>query len=90
MSNNTNRTPGQFYTAYIVRDANSRKFLNRRVYTGRAKGIWGKIAESNIFYDERSAEMCAKDINRRRPSAYSAYFAEVRPISIMARRQKMK
>ena len=78
MSNDNN----DYYTAYIVRDFNSRRFLNQRSYTGRRRGQWGKIAHAEIFYKELDATSCATNINRRRPKGYSAYFAEVVPIEI--------
>lgn len=89
MANNTKRAPGKFYTAYIVRDANSRRFLNRKIYTGRAKGIWGRVGEAEIFYNELDASSCASSINRRRPDRFSAYFAEVRPIELQGRGRKL-
>ena len=53
------------YTAFLVRDAYNRKYLNRPVYTGRAEGVWGKISDSHVFYTEASAQSCAGNINRR-------------------------
>lgn len=87
---NTKRALGKLYTAYIVRDANSRRFLNRTVYTGRARGIWGRMGEAEIFYNELDASSCASSINRRRPNEYSAYFAEVRPIKLRGRGRKIE
>lgn len=83
MSKNTTNS---FYTAYIVRDNNSRRFLNRKVYTGRQRGIWGLQGDAEVFYTEAQAQSCASNINRRRPAGYSAFFAEVMPIEI--RRQR--
>ena len=40
MSKNAARTLGKTYTAFIVRDSNGRRFLNRKVYSGRVRGIW--------------------------------------------------
>jgi hypothetical protein len=82
---NTNRTTGKQYTAFIVRDANARKFLNQKIYTGRQPGIWGRLAEAQIFYKPEQAQACASNINNRRPNRYSAYFAEVVPIKMRGR-----
>lgn len=78
--NNTNT-----YTAYIVRDANTRRFLNRKVYTGRARGIWDTIDGAQIFYSREKAQSCASNINARRPEGDSAFFAQVREIEIKRR-----
>lgn len=78
MTNNT--SSNDFYTAYLVRDVRARKYLNQKIYTGRRPGIWGRMTEAHIFFNKRQAESCACDINRRRPSQYSAYFAEVVPV----------
>ena len=90
MANNIKRAPGKFYTAYIVRDVNARRFLNRKIYTGRQPGIWGRMGEAHIFYKQDAAQMCANDINRRRPNRYSAYFAEVVPIELQGRGHKIE
>lgn len=87
---NEKRALGKLYTAYIVRDANSRRFLNRKIYTGRTRGIWGRVAQAEIFYNELDASSCATSINRRRPDQYSAYFAEVRPIKLRGRGRKIE
>ena len=71
--------PG-FYTAYVVRDANSRRFLNRPAYSGRLRGIWGKAGTAQVFSTFNKARSCASNINSRRPDGYSAYEAEVRPV----------
>lgn len=86
MSNNTTkRTTGKLYTAFIVRDANSRRFLNQTSYTGRRRGQWGLMGEAQIFYSEAQAQSCAGNINRRRPEGYSAFFAEIVPIKMRGR-----
>ena len=58
------------YTAFLVRDAGNRKYLNRVVYTGRAQGIWGRIGDSHVFYTEAQAQSCAGNINRRSPGRW--------------------
>jgi hypothetical protein len=73
------------YTAFIVRDATTRRFLNRKVYTGRARGVWDKIGEAQIFYNRQKAQSCASNINARRPTGGSSVFAEVREIELMRR-----
>jgi len=88
-SNNTKRTLGKLYTAYLVRDVNARKFLNQKIYTGRQPGIWGRMTEAQIFYTEAQAQSCASNINRRRPGRYSAYFAEVVPIKMRGRGRRI-
>jgi len=65
----TNSTKGKMYTAFIVRDARARKFLNQKIYTGRQPGIWGRLAEAHIFYKPAQAQACASNINNRRPFA---------------------
>ena len=73
----TNQTDS---VVYVVRDSNRRTFLNRRVYSGRVRGIWGRLSEANVFDTYAEASSCATNINRRRPERYSAYQAEVYPI----------
>lgn len=73
--NNTNTV-----TAYIVREANSRRFLTRPTYSGRVQGIWGKFGEAATFDTREAAQSCASNINARRPDGYSAYYAEVREV----------
>lgn len=89
MSKNVKRALGKVYTAFIVRDSNSRRFLNRKVYTGRARGIWGRQDEAQIFYQEAQAQSCASNINRRRPEGYSAFFAEVVPVKMRGRGRRL-
>ncbi len=86
---NTNRTLGKLYTAFIVRDANSRRFLNARTYSGRTRGIWDTIDNSEIFYTREQAQSCASNINARRPDD-SAYFAQVREIKVRGRGRSVK
>jgi hypothetical protein len=76
--------------AYVVRDSNRRTFLNRRVYSGRIQGIWGRINEAAVFNSIEEAQSCASNINARRPDGYSAYQAQVYPISIRGRQRKGK
>ena len=85
MANQENRTLGKLYTAYIVRDVNARKFLNQKVFTGRKPRIWGTMSGAHVFYNVKQAQSCASNINRRRPSRFSAYFAEVVPIKMRGR-----
>ena len=87
---NVKRTLGKLYTAYIVRDANGRRFLNTKIYTGRQPGIWGRMGEAHVFYTEAQAQSCAGNINRRRPNRYSAYFAEVVPIKLRGRGRRVE
>jgi hypothetical protein len=88
-NNSTKRTLGKLYTAYLVRDVNARRFLNRKIYTGRQPGIWGRMGEAQIFYTEAQAQSCASNINRRRPGPFSAYFAEVVPIQLRGRGRRI-
>jgi hypothetical protein len=87
---NSNRTQGKLYTAYIVRDENSRRFLNRRTYSGRVQGVWDTIENSAIFYTREQAQSCASNINARRPQGFSAYFAQVREIKLRGRGYPVK
>lgn len=89
ISNNTNRTLGKLYTAYLVRDINARRYLNQKIYTGRQPGIWGRIGDAQVFYTEAAAQSCASNINRRRPNRYSAYLAEVVPIKLRGRGRRI-
>jgi len=85
----TQRTLGKLYTAYIVRDNNSRRFLNTRTYSGRSRGVWGTIDESEIFYTREKAQSCASNINARRPPGYSAFFASVQTIKLRGRGKRV-
>ena len=85
-NNNDMLNLNDYYTAYIVRDRNTRKFLNKPAYSGRLRGIWGKQGDSQIFFDRNQAASCASNINHRRPDGYSAYYAEVRPVLIKRQR----
>jgi hypothetical protein len=85
MSKNIKRALGKVYTAYIVRDSNSRRFLNRKVYTGRQRGIWGLQGDAHIFYQKAQAQSCASNINRRHDRGFSAFFAEVVPVKLRGR-----
>jgi hypothetical protein len=89
MSKNVKRALGKVYTAFIVRDANSRRFLNQRSYTGRRRGQWGLQGDAQIFYSEAQAQSCAGNINRRRPEGYSAFFAEVMPVKMRGRGKRI-
>lgn len=73
------------YTAYLVRDTNARRYLNRKVYSGRVRGIWGKMGESHIFNTAAQAQSCASNINNRRPDGRSAYNAQVVEIQMIRR-----
>jgi hypothetical protein len=86
---NSNRTQGKLYTAYIVRDENSRRFLNRRTYSGRVRGIWNTIDSSEVFYTREQAQSCASNINARRPEGFSSYFAQVREIQLRGRGKRL-
>lgn len=88
-TDNVKRAPGKTYTAYIVRDNNSRRFLNQKVYTGRKPGIWGKLNDAQLFYTESQARSCASNINSRRPERYSAYMAEVLPVIMQGRGERI-
>lgn len=77
-----NSTDDEYYTAYIVRETNSRRFLTRRAYSGRVKGIWGRQSNAELFYFRSEAQSCASNINFRRPEGYSAYQAEVVPVEV--------
>lgn len=89
MSKSIKRAKGKLYTAFIVRDSNSRRFLNQRSYTGRRRGQWGPAGEAEIFYKELDATSCATSINRRRPEGYSAYDAEVVAIKVRGRGRRI-
>ena len=70
-----------YYTAYIVREANSGKFLNKPAYSGRLKGLWSNKANSHIFYTRAKAASCASNINHRRPTdTVTSYYAQVVPV----------
>lgn len=81
--NNKNKTStSSTQTAFIVREANSRRFLTRPTYSGRVQGVWGKIDEAATFSTREEAQSCASNINARRPDGYSAYYAEVRTVEV--------
>lgn len=77
---NTNTTP--VIIGYIVRDSNARRFLNRPTYSGRVRGVWGRVAEGAVFSTREAAQSCASNLNSRRPEGYSAFYAQVRPVVI--------
>lgn len=81
---------GKFYTAYLVRDGNSRRFLNKRTYSGRVRGVWGLTQDAVIFYDRRKAQSCASNINDRRPEGASSYYAQVVPMIFQGRGTKQR
>lgn len=68
--------------AYVVRETNTRRFLNRPAYSGRLRGIWGRIDTAAYFETRAQAQSCASNINARRPYGYSAYTAEVRSVLV--------
>jgi len=67
-----------YRTAYIVRDAVDRRYLNAPTYTGRRASAWGRIGESHIFWSRTAASRCASDINRRGPGSKVARVVPVR------------
>jgi hypothetical protein len=73
------------YTAYIVRDSNKRRFLNRPVYSGHIHGVWGLMKNSHVFTTKAQAQSCASNINFRRPID-SAFNATVREIELTRKR----
>jgi hypothetical protein len=81
---NKNKTSSTVQTAFIVREANSRRFLTRPTYSGRVQGVWGTISEAATFETREEAQSCASNINARRPEGYSAYYAEVRTVEVPA------
>lgn len=86
MTKNNNTTSS--YTTFIVREANSRRFLTRPTYSGRVQGVWGKISEATTFATREEAQSCASNINSRRPEGYSAYYAEVRTVEVPVRNMR--
>ena len=79
-----NQPLSNFYTAYVVRDANTNRFLNRRVYSGRIRGVWGPMESAQVFYSAAKASSCASNINARRPEG-SAFKAGIRPVLLQRR-----
>jgi hypothetical protein len=67
---------------YVVRESNSRRFLTRPTYSGRVRGVWDTMRNAAIFASRKAAQSCASNINDRRPTGLSSYFAEVRPITL--------
>lgn len=80
---NSNRT--HLYTAYLVTNPDG-TYLNRRVYTGRARGVWSPIEDSFIFRSAASAQSCASNINRRSRSGRE--YATVTPVLLERRAPK--
>lgn len=68
-----------YFTMYVVRDATKRVFLNRAVYTGRARGVWGRMGEAHLFSTPEKARSCASNIKQRSPGCRSP---EVRPVLV--------
>jgi hypothetical protein len=79
---NTITAPDTFTTAYIVRDSNKRRFLTRPTYSGRVRGVWNTASNAYVFDTREEAQSCASNINSRRPTGYSAYYAQVRPVFV--------
>lgn len=78
--NTTEINMDNYYTAYIVRETNSGKFLNKPAYSGRLRGLWSNKANSHIFYSRDKAASCASNINHRRPDTPTSYYAQVIPV----------
>lgn len=70
----------KYYTAYIVRETNSGKFLNKPAYSGRLRGLWSNKANAQIFFNRKQASSCASNINHRRPDSPTSYYAQVMPV----------
>lgn len=66
------------YTAWVVRDAANRKYLDTPTYTGRRNGVWGRFAEAHVFSTAARAQSCASNINRRGPGSKDATVVAVR------------
>lgn len=78
-NNNSTIDINDYYTMYVVRDATKRVFLNRAVYTGRARGVWGKMGEAQLFSTPQKAQSCASNIKQRSPGCRAP---EVRPVLV--------
>ena len=79
-----NNNATALYTAYLVTDPTGDRFLNRRVYSGRIRGVWSPIEQSFIFRSASRAQSCASNINRR--SASGREYARVVPVLLERRR----
>lgn len=79
------KTTTHLYTAYLVTSLDG-TFLNRRVYSGRIRGVWSPIESAHIFRSSRRAADCARDINRR--SASGRQYASVTPVLLQRRAPK--
>jgi hypothetical protein len=78
MAKNTDK---QYYTAYVVTNNRGDSFLNTRVYTGRAEGVWSReLGDAHIFRGVKMAQSCAGNINRRNDAGFP--FARVIPIQL--------
>lgn len=78
-TNNSTIDINDYFTMYVVRDATKRVFLNRAVYTGRARGVWGKMGDAQLFSTPQKAQSCASNIARRDPGCR---VPEVRPVFV--------
>ena len=74
-------TSKQYYTAYVVTNNRGDSFLNSRVYTGRAEGVWSRdLGDAHIFRGVKQAQSCAGNINRRNDAGFP--FARVTTIQL--------
>lgn len=76
------KTKTNLYTAYLVTNLDG-TFLNRRVYSGRIRGVWSPIESAHIFRSAARAQSCAGNINRRSRSGRE--YATVTPVLLQRR-----
>lgn len=79
------KTKTHLYTAYLVTNPDG-TFLNRRVYSGRIRGVWSEIGSAHIFRSVAQAQSCAGNINRRSRSGRE--YARVTPVLLERRAPK--
>lgn len=76
------KTKTHLYTAYLVTNP-AGGALNRRVYSGRVRGVWSPIESAHIFHSAAAAQSCAGNINRRSRSGRE--YARVTPVLLQRR-----
>lgn len=71
--NNSNDKASKTYTAYLVSDGTTKKFLKEPRHGAVTKDDWGPLSEAFVFASRRKATECACDINRRNDRSRKAF-----------------
>jgi hypothetical protein len=69
----SNDKASKTYTAYLVSDGTTKKFLKEPRHGAVTKDDWGPLSEAFVFASRRKATECACDINRRNDRSRKAF-----------------